>query len=124
MLVDGLLGLRVPTMRRELNWNVSSSVRDVSKTRQTLEVELQVVVRSATLPTRRCVLKVCRRGARAIRRLVMGHLGLVAQHMGLAETGMIFYSAYLYQLRVMLQTMLLKCLNWRMLLQKRCLAWA
>jgi hypothetical protein len=36
---------------------------------------------------------------------------------------MIFYSADLNQLRVMLQTMLLKCLKRGMLLQKRSMIW-
>ena len=49
----------------------------------------------------------------------MGHRGLVAQHLGLTESGMIFYRADLYQLRVVLQTMLLKCLKRGMLLQER-----
>jgi hypothetical protein len=37
---------------------------------------------------------------------------------------MIFYRADLYQLRMMLQTMLLKCLKRGMLLQKRRMVWA
>jgi hypothetical protein len=52
----------------------------------------------------------------------MGHLLLVTQHLGLTMWRMVFYRADLYQLWMVLQTMLLKCLNWWRLLQEGVLA--
>jgi hypothetical protein len=83
LLVDALLRLRVAPMWGELHWNVPSSICYVGQTCEALEIQLQVVVRTTSLPTRWGILDMCRCGARAIRRLKMGHWGLVAQHLGL-----------------------------------------
>ena len=59
LLVDVLLGLGMMAMRGKFYWNILSSICDVCQSRQALEIQLQVVVRTTPLPARRGILNMC-----------------------------------------------------------------
>jgi hypothetical protein len=59
LLVDVLLGLSMMAMRGKFYWNVLSSICDVCQSREALEIQLQVVVRTTPLPAGRGILNMC-----------------------------------------------------------------
>jgi hypothetical protein len=59
LLVDVLLRLSMMAMRGKLYWNVLSSICNVCQSSESLEIQLQVVVRTTPLPAGRGILDVC-----------------------------------------------------------------
>jgi hypothetical protein len=59
LLVDVLLRLSMMAMRGKLYWNILSSICDVCQSSESLEIQLQVVVRTTPLPAGRGILDVC-----------------------------------------------------------------